>query len=51
MVRLVGAPFTVADQRRTLTGFPSRAVLLLQVLLAYGTTMVRIGNPGRRRRP
>ena len=26
--RLVGAPFTVADQRRSLTGFPSRAVQL-----------------------
>ena len=31
--RLGGAPFTVADQRRILTGFPSRAVQL-QLLLA-----------------
>ena len=31
--RLVGAPHTVADQRRSLTGFPSRAVQLQQVLL------------------
>ena len=42
--RLGGAPFTVADQRRILTGFPSRAVQLQHVSCrAYGTTASPLG--------